>query len=82
MYPQYKKKLLIDCYDKQNDIKNSHNKHKWLDKTNREYLAIEDTLDKHIVKLKVLDVCFSSFMIKVEALRIIREEAEKNYIWP
>ena len=50
--------LLIDWYDKKNDNKNTHKKHKWfkIDKTraNGEYLAIEY---KYLVKLKARGLC-------------------------
>ena len=57
-------------------LKNSHKKHKRVKiyKTNAkgEYPSMEDKLDKYIVELRARGVCVSYFMIKVEALQIIK----------
>ena len=39
---------------------------------------MEEKLDKYITELRARGVCVSSFMIKVEAMRILRLEAEQR----
>ena len=82
MYPEYSRKMLIDWYSKKDAILSSHHKHKRfkLDNPNANgaYPAMEDALEKYIIDLRARGVCVSSFMIKVEAMRILRSEADQN----
>ena len=82
LYPEYTRKMLRDWYSKKDEILQSHHKHKSfkLDnpKANGKYPEMEEELDKHITELRVRGVCVSSFMIKVEAMRILRLEAEQR----
>ena len=82
LYPQYTRKMLRDWYSKKDKILEPHNKHKRfkLDnpKANGEYPHMEEELEKYITGLRARGVCVSSFMIKVEAMRILRLEAEQR----
>ena len=82
LYPEYTRKMLRDWYSKKDEILKSHHKHKRfkLDnpKANGEYPEMEEELDKYITELRARGVFVSSFMIKVEAMRILRLEAEQR----
>ena len=72
LYPQYK------YYSKKDTILASSHKHKRfkLDNPNAkgEYPEMETKLETYIMQLRDCGVCVSSFMIKVEAMRILREQ--------
>jgi len=82
LHPEYSRKMLIEWYTKKDAILNSQHKHKRFKlanpNANGEFPEMEDLLEKYIMDLRSRGVCVSSFMIKVEAMRILRAEAEQN----
>ena len=84
LYPQYKRKMLQYWYSKKDTILASSHKHKRfkLDNPNAkgEYPEMETQLDAYIMQLRDRGVCVSSFMIKVEAMRILREQCLTNNV--
>ena len=84
LYPQYKRKMLQYWYSKKDTILASSHKHKRfkLDNSNAkgEYPEMETQLDAYIIQLRDRGVCVSSFMIKVKAMRILREQCLTNNV--
>ena len=81
-YPEMDRKVLTSWWDKRKELKNSTHKAKRfkLDSptANGHYPEMENALEKWVNNLRDRGACVSSFMIKVEAMRILRAEAEKN----
>ena len=74
--------MLGDWYSKKDEILKSQNKHKRFKlgnpKANAEYIEVEEELAQYKTGIRARVVCVSSFMIKVEAMQILRLEAEQR----